>query len=78
MSIYFATGKKYIREFTIEQDYLNYCTMLKSKYGESFFEMSWPNKKIFMVFRDMQDNEYEIRYTPVTIAKYSRLLESNP
>ena len=78
VSIYFATGKKHIHEFTIEQDYLNYCTMLKNKYGSAYFEMSWPNKKIFMVFRDMQDNEYEIRYTPLTIARYSRLMESNP
>lgn len=52
--------------------------MLKNKYGSAYFEMSWPNKKIFMVFRDMQDNEYEIRYTPLTIARYSRLMESNP
>ena len=66
--IYFATGKKQKLECKTEREYTTCCATFTKTCGPPFFEMSWPNKKIFTVYRDKQDNEIEVIFNPVTIA----------
>lgn len=66
--IYLATGKKQKLECRTEKEYITRCLELSKTYGRPFFEMCWPNKKIFTVYRDRQDNEIEVIFNPVTIA----------
>lgn len=67
VQIYLATGKKRKMECRTEQEYIATCTELLKTCGKPFFEMCWPNKKIFTVYRDRQDNEIEVTFNPVTI-----------
>ena len=67
MQIFLSTGKKHKFEHRIEKEFLTQCEELAKTCGMPFFEMSWPNRKIFKVFRDSKDNEYEVIYHPLTI-----------
>jgi len=65
--IYLATGKKSSHEFRTEQEYIECCKSMRKQHGEPLFEMPWPNKKIFSVYRDKQDNQIEVQFKPMTI-----------
>lgn len=70
MTIYLPKGKKTSHEFRTEQEYVAFCNELVKQHGTPLFEMAWPNKKIFIVFRDRQDNEIEVQYRPITIGEF--------
>jgi hypothetical protein len=65
--MYLPKGTCYIHKFRIELEYLNCCEEMKRLHGSPIFEMLWPNKKIFKVYRDKDDNQIEIQFHPITI-----------
>lgn len=65
--VYLPKGICYVHEFRIEQEYINCCLEMSKNHGRPVFEMTWPNKKIFAVYRDNQDNQIEVKFKPMTI-----------
>lgn len=65
--LYFPMGQKFKFEFRTEDEYNSYCKEMKRQHGVAVFEMIWPNKKVFCVFRDKLDNEIEVIFKPITI-----------
>lgn len=65
--IYLPKGIYYVHEFRTEQEYIDFCVEMKNLHGAPIFEMPFPNKKIFSVYRDKQDNQIEVQFKPMTI-----------
>lgn len=65
--IYLPKGICYVHEFRTEQEYVDCCEEMKKLHGAPIFEMPFPNKKIFTVYRDKQDNQIEVQFKPMTI-----------
>jgi len=64
MGIYLPTGQKTKHVCVTVQDYTARCLELSKTHGDPFFEMDFPNNKIFKVFRDRHDNEIEVVFNP--------------
>lgn len=67
--LYLPSGQKLQFEFHTEQEYQQYCLAMTKLHGPSVFEMCWPSKKIFTVFRDKQDNQIEVVFKATTVGE---------
>lgn len=65
--IYLPTGAKLKFEYRTQEEFDFQCEEHRKRFGNPFFEMCWPNKKVFKAYRDGNDNQIEIIFNPIRI-----------
>lgn len=69
--VFLPKGICYVHKFRVESEYINCCAEMCKRHGAPIFEMTWPNSKIFTVYRDKQDNQIEVQFKPMTIGEFA-------
>ena len=69
--IWLPKGTKWNFHYRTQEEFDDECANLIYHHGNPIFEMPWPNKRIFKVFRDKHDNQIEIDFIPTTIGEFA-------